>query len=275
MVFQEVYSFTKRNPDRGYTYTPYALVLDYYHGLPFGLWNGNKIFESITPGAGDMMTQNIFTMLYPDWNKEVKLEQHGNVNTPYGDVCDVLLQNASAEVLASYPAVILSGDIRFGSDEIERYRNYVKGGGILVLNTAYLKYFPEWKRSGGPVYEIAEGGRVIVYGDDYDITCLPRIITSLNNELLPFSITEDLHYLLNVRSNSLIISVFNHNGVTKISGSPERFDMSQTRTFDIIYRGDDKLQSVTDTVNDKTLPADNKQTVTLKPGEYIILEYAF
>lgn len=271
LVFQEVYDFTRRNSDRGYTYTPYAVVLDYYHGLPFGLWNGNKVFEAFMPDAGDMMTQNLFSLFYPGWNKLTVYAENQLVNTPFGDTADVLLQNASQKVLNSYPVVILSGSIEFKEEEVKRYRAYVKQGGTLLLNTAYLKYFPEYKSD---VSEITDGkGKVIVYGDDYSVDELPEILTKLNKELIPFEIEGDVQYMMNVKNGSLVLTLINNKGVTKPTEGQEIIDQTKIQDIKIRYTGKNSVLEVRDWFTGETLKKSGEQTVTLAPGDMAVIEF--
>ena len=272
-VFKEVNAFTKRNSNRGITYTPFAIVLDYYHGLPFGLWNGNMVFESLNPTKGDLMTQDILSMFYPGWNQLATYAQNQLVNTPFGDTADVLLQNASQDVLNSYPAIILSGDISFKTEERDRYKNYVSQGGILVLNSAYLSDFPEYYREGTQ-YELKVGkGKVIVYGENYAISKLPDIVSSLNSEFIPFEIDGDVQYLINVKNGSFVLTIINNNGVKKPSEGDEIIDLTKTQNFTVRYKGKDAVLGIKDWVADKTLSPASNINVTVKPGDISVLEF--
>lgn len=275
LVFQEVYDFTQRNPDRGWNYTPFAVVLDYYHGLPFGLWNGTNVFQTVSANDGDTMTTNVLNTFYPGWNKYAALASNQLVNTPYGDTADVLLQNASSQALNSYPSIILSGDIKFQSTEIERYREYVKQGGVLVMNTAYLDSFPEFKKSdGGDRYEITSGsGKVIVYGGDYDVSELSGIISDLSTKFIPFEINGDVQYLMNVKEGSLVLTLINNNGVTKETSGLEKFDLTQTQDVKITYTGGNKVLEVRDWLSGEKLSSDAEQTITLAPGDIKVIEF--
>ena len=101
------------------------------------------------------------------------------LNGPLGDAFDILLQNAPQKVLNSYPCLILSGDIRLSASEMARYTNYVHQGGTLVLNTAYLRDFPQYAGilQGAKRRETPSGkGRVIVYGPDFQVDEVAPII---------------------------------------------------------------------------------------------------
>ena len=276
-VFKANNRFFKKNPDRGIMYTPFALVLDYYHGLPFGLWNGNSVFESIEPNTADYMTQNILSMLYPHWNEYAILAKNQLTSTPFGDTADVILQNASQKVLNSYPVLILSGDIVFEKAEIEKYKCYVDNGGVLVMNSIYLEFFPEFKKdTDQKKYEVPFGnGRVIVYGDDYSIDELPSIMTELCKEFVPFEVSGDVQYLMNVKDNSIILTILNNNGVTKESDKFEVFDENETQNITVKYTGNDSIVKINEILKEETLSNSDVQNITLKPGDITIIEYTF
>lgn len=274
-VFCKVYDFTKRHPDRGIHYTPFGIVLDYYHGLPFGLWNGNMVFESLEPNSADMMTQRLLSIFYPGWNEYTKLAKNQLMDTPFGDTVDVILQNASEEVINSYPCLILSGDIVLSDEEAGRYRRYAENGGTLVLNSIYLEFFPEFKKeSDQKTYEITFGkGSVIVYGGDYELSEMPDILTGLCRRFIPFEISGDIQYLVSVKESGFMLTLINNNGVTKKSDALEEFDPAFTRTVTVKYTGEGSVKAVVEILSDKILPAEIIHTVELKPGDISVLEF--
>ena len=137
-TMQELVAFSTKNSDIGINYTPIGVVLDYYHGLALysTLESGadvrrDRAFGYFKNTAGDDMKWDLFRLLYPNAgffnfkyisgvNVQPPEEMH-QVNTPYGDTHDVLLQNASQKVLNSYPCLLLSGDIKLSTAEAKRY----------------------------------------------------------------------------------------------------------------------------------------------------------
>ena len=271
---QEFYAFTQRNPDRGVTYTPFAVVINHDHGLPYGHWRANennyKVFERFTMTAGDWMISNLFAMLYPDSYpyQSIRTNEGQQVNTPYGDTVDVLTHTAAQSVLNSYPVVILAGDIAFTTAEVSRYMEYVRQGGILVMNSAYKKYFTAFTSSKN-----YGEGRVIVYGDDYSVKALPPIMDALATELIPFTLDERVQYILNVKDGSLVLTLINNNGVYKAYDSPIQFDESKTLFVNVSYTGSGKVLEVRDWISGKKLTASADQMVELGPGDIAVLEF--
>ena len=220
---KEFREFTEANPDVGITYTPVAVVLDYYHGMdrhPVGM----KAFGRFDYTDGDIMTRNLVDMIWSQtWNVERNANEKGTLsNNKYGDSFDFLLQNASPEVLASYPALLLSGDITLSETEIGNYRAYVQNGGTLVLNTAYLKYFPEYAGDlTDDRLDLTDGkGRVIVYGPDYSIKHLDDILQELLAEYLPVTYSDRIQSIVNVADGCFYLTLINNDGITKRLPSP-------------------------------------------------------
>lgn len=263
--------FIKANPDVGITYTPIGLVLDYYHGSYSGLANDTKkSFGTFDYNAGDEMTWSLMDMIWPGgWVVEDTRDETGTmINSPYGDSFDVLLQNASQEVLNSYPALVLSGDIKLSSKEADLYKEYVNQGGILVLNTAYTKKFPEFKEST----EYGKG-RVIVYGPDYSVEGLDVILKDLLKELAPFTVEGDIQYLTNVKNDTMYVTLINNNGVTKETIEEVKVDESKMSAVTVTYQGDKSVASVTDIYGGEAELQDNSVSVTIPAGGIVILEY--
>ena len=291
-AMQELVAFSTKNADVGINYTPIGVVLDYYHGisgytnLSSSVKSHDKAFGYFKNTAGDNMTWDLFELWYPNGgmfggkNKQgMPTEDTYQVNTPYGDTHDVLLQNASQKVLNSYPCLLLSGDIKLSTAEAKRYVEYVKQGGTLILNTAYLPYFSSYKSSykGGTRQDIKDGkGTVIVYGPDYSVENLDSILREQLAKFIPFSFSKDVEYLVNVKNGSLIVTMINNKGVAKDARSEVKIDNSQTINLKLKYTGDLAIQKVNELYYGKSEKVSgNAVDVTLGPGEYKVFEFVF
>ena len=269
LMIQEFYDFTRRNPERGVPYTPFGVVLNYDHGLPYGHWRTPLVFEVFDLNEGDRMTMDLLGLIYPDSYPAPAIHEIGQLAaTPYGDTFDILLQNASQEVLDSYPVLILSGNIRFADEERERYRAYVRQGGTLVLNTAYLADFPEFDKTGS-----YGKGTVIVYGSDYSTKGLGPVLSDLASRHLPFSVSGEVEYLINVKDGSLVLTLINNKGVSKAPSQPVVIDEAGRQEVTVTYTGPYEVLEVRDWITGGKLPAQAAQTVVLNPGELAVLEF--
>ncbi len=274
-VYKKLIDFAAEYPDIGVNYTPFGIVMDYCHGIRANA-EFRKAFGYFDYTPGDNMTWALIDSFFPkawtrDWN-----ETTYQVNGPYGDTCDTLLQNASQEVLNSYPCLILTGDIVFTPEEAARYVAYVKQGGTLLLNTAYLPQFADYEsRYTGGTQSLADGaGQVIVYGPDYDITALDGIIKDQLKKLVPFTISQQVEYLVNVKDGAMLVTLINNEGYSKtIEGDPV-VDDSKALEVTVTYTGADKVKSITEVYEKAPVTVrDNAVTVKVEPGCCKVLEF--
>jgi hypothetical protein len=273
-VCRKINAFTQKHPDVGIPYTPLAVVLDRYHGMDRRIAVGRVLqaFGKFPYTAGDMMTYHLAELLWGDlvWMAEETQSEIGTLLHPrYGDRFDFLLQNAAQNVLDSYPVLLLSGDITLSPKEAERFGVYVKRGGALVLNTAYLKFFPEYEKAAAAgAAEISDGdGRVLVYGPDYSIENLAGILDALTEELVPFRFSADIESIVNVADGGFILTLINNEGVTKEWYTPPVVDESKAVELSVRYVGACPIRSVTEIYEGRTLRrTDDGFRIVLPPG---------
>lgn len=279
-VCRDFNAFTKAHADVGVSYSPIGVVLDYYHGSYMG-GDNKKAFHFFDYTAGDHMTWSLFDMLWPGaWTDHLQGNERGTlVNNAYGDYVDALLQNASQEVLNAYPCLVLTGDIQLSAAEKARYKAYVEQGGTLVLNTAYLEQFPEYKgtlNAAGRYDKTVGKGKVIVYGDAYKVDKLAPILKELVAKYVPFTVSAPIQQLVNVKDGSLFVTLINNDGVTKTSQKKAVVDASKAKTLTVTYTGPLTPKAVKDIYNGKALALSGKQTtVQVGPGEVAVLEFVF
>ncbi|MBQ8684506.1 MAG: hypothetical protein IJ518_08355 [Clostridia bacterium] len=292
-MMQKMVAFSDKHRDIGYNYTPIGVVLDYYHGLmnvaptrAAGAVDGS--YGVFSMDEGTRMNIDVIQEFFPDGffsrghtnaYGSPEIESYYQQNNAYGDTCDFLLQNASQEVLNSYPVLLLSGDVRLSTEEVGRYVAYVKQGGTLLCNTAYLKYFDAYKSAykGGTRQEIKDGkGTVIVYGPDYSVANLGSILQKLVAKYIPFTFSKEVQYLVNVKDGSLIVTVINNDGVEKKWNEQPTFDQSKAMNLDITYTGKLKIKQVKELFyGEKVTQSGNKVSTCLWPGDYRVFEFVF
>lgn len=293
-TMRELVAFSQKNPDIGVTYTPIGIVLDYYHGitnhsnLSISKKCHDRAFGYFPNTPGDDMTWELFRLWYPEsglFGGEV-YSQYGTpdeekyqVNTPYGDTYDILLQNASQKVLSSYPCLLLCGDIQLSDEEARRYEEYVRQGGTLILNTAYLKYFPVYQQriTGDMRQDLQdEAGTVIVYGPDYSLEQLDGILREQLAKWIPFSVSGDVQELINIKDGSIIVTLINNKGVRKPFYEPEQLDETQSVQLQLAYTGEASVSEVRELCSGESVMASGGTVdVTLGPGEYKVFEFLF
>ncbi len=274
--------FVERNSDVGISYIPFGIVIDYYHGMFSGdeQITSKLAFQAFDYTRGDEMTYQLLDKFFPgSWKTIGYDESTYQVNGPYGDICDVLLQNASQKVLNNYPCLILSGNLNLSADESERYLSYVKNGGTLIINTAFLRFFPELLAlyDGDSRQDIKLGkGKAIIYGADYSLNELDSIIKEQLERYIPFSISKNVEYLVNIKENSIILTLMNNEGYYYSRSSGEYIDSSKVLSLDIAFKGKGGVTKIKELWSGKTVSLNSRRIeVSLLPGEVKMLEFYF
>ncbi|MBQ7179005.1 MAG: hypothetical protein IJS08_16425, partial [Victivallales bacterium] len=123
--------------DRGVVYAPIALVWDLYHGnfrnymtIPWGC---------IPATEGDLMMWGVEDALFP--RSERIYYNRGFRTSPYGDIFDVVTNDASADFLETYPVLFFCGDVPIDKAFAKKLVAYVRKGGTLVINWKQLEPF--------------------------------------------------------------------------------------------------------------------------------------
>ena len=169
----DVFAFM-RSHDRGVPYTPVAIVLDHlagynaYQGRPWGI---------LEKTAGDQETYDLFQQqLFPGSDHIHIRPNPDNPEasylrpTPFGEMFDVLLSSASAEVLHSYAAIVLVGDIDFSGEFVDQLSQAIDAGSACSsINGTLTPWARSWSDSNrqarsrcscpGPIPQPAAGRR--------------------------------------------------------------------------------------------------------------------
>jgi hypothetical protein len=277
-VCKRLRDVTLAHPDVGIACTPFAVVLDYYHGAYPG-FGKRRAFWHFDYSAGDTMTWELINLIWPGgWEVMERSETGTMVNGPYGDTFDILLQNAPQEVLNSYPCVILSGDVRLSVEEVARYTDYVHRGGTLILNTAFLRHFPQYAKlpEGITRHVLNDGkGRAVVYGPDFQVGQLAPIIQEQLSKCLPVKVSPGVEYSVSLKRGAVYVTLINNDGVTKKPRSKPIIDSSKGHTISVSYQGHSRVESVMDIKNHRSceIQSGTDVSITVRSGEVAILEF--
>lgn len=131
------YDYSRRYPERGVPYTPVAFMVDPNQGWrprekAFGIWPLERAEKSL---------ESLFSHVFP-YGGRLDFEQGYLSSGPYGDIFDVITQEASPETLGSYGVVWPVGRLKLSRNEVRSLMDYVRGGGTLVVDTALADSFP-------------------------------------------------------------------------------------------------------------------------------------
>ncbi|MBR4662983.1 MAG: hypothetical protein IKO93_03825, partial [Lentisphaeria bacterium] len=205
--------------DRGVVCTPIALVWDRYHGYGPN-YGGVQPWHNRFPQPGDKMFALLEAYLFPPsaWTHETKCHR----TSPFGDIFDVITNDASQEAMDAYPALLLTGDVSMEHSGFgKRLVQYLKDGGTVIASRRQLKGIPELLEIAkkDSVQEIPFGkGKLIVSPEDYWLKDgkiddeLGSVIRKIADEQLPVKVTGDVQYLVNRTRDGVIVSLFNNYG---------------------------------------------------------------
>lgn len=136
-AFSRWYTHASQFDTRGVPYTPIAFMIDFDHGWQlrekvYGIWN---------PDRGAASLEAMFTHAY-NWEGRLDFERGYLPNGTYGDVFDVVTDDAPPSVMEEYGVLWLLGDLTITQRHRRDLETYVERGGILVLDSAHASAFP-------------------------------------------------------------------------------------------------------------------------------------
>lgn len=296
---KKFYEFTKKLSDVGTAYTPYAIILDKYHGLT--LYDGDdEPFGRFYSEKGDEFTNDLIRQIWQVESKPQKTSQRNLVNNRYGESFDMLLQNASDEIISTYKVLFLTGELVLSDEEVNKYTKYVENGGCLVVNTAYVNQFkdvelPEKMKLGEFYEEVSygkgsfivfgkggmlescidsEGNQTMMSGKDYGIAGFYHVMELLESRYNMFEISDVVDYIVNIKEDAVYLTLINNDGVIKTKSDPPMFDETKTLNLNIKFMENYAVESVSDIYNSAPVEFnDGTASLSLKAGGIAVLEF--
>ena len=272
-VFQKLYQFSKANSNVGITYTPFAVLLDQFHGMDRQP-SGQQAFGKFGYNQGDMETFNLIETLWP---QTFSVEKNGNeigamVNSKYPDAVDFLLQGASLDMLKTYKAVMLSGDIKLTPAQIADLRSYAAEGGVVLASDRHLDQL-SFNGTGDAAIREENVGKGKIVG--FDSSALKDILNEYLKEMLPIEVEGDVEYFVNVADGAFYVTLINNDGVMKSPKTPVQFDSSKRKDIVINYKAKNSIQSVEELWNSRKVQVEGR-TIKFRmlPGDCYILKIA-
>lgn len=147
-ITNEFVRFAAKHPERGTPYTPIAFLLDPAHGFDmtdYPHWP----FELSQINRSDRALRELFgTAYYPGLVVEgepATADRQAFVSSAFGDIFDVLVatgKTPAGDAINAYRAVVVGGTVDWTGDWPKRLADYVRKGGVVVLNAAQAKGLP-------------------------------------------------------------------------------------------------------------------------------------
>ena len=272
-VFQKLYQFSKNYSDVGITYTPFAVLLDQYHGMDRQP-SGQHAFGKFSYNQGDLET---FKLIETLWPQTFSVEKNGNevgtmVNSKYPDAVDFLLQGASLDMLKTYKVIMLSGDITLTPAQVADLRSYAADGGIVLASSRHLDQL-DFNGTGDVAMreEIVGKGKIIGYAS----SSLKKVLDTYLKDMLPIEVEGDVEYFVNVADGAFYVTLINNDGVTKLPKSSMKKDNSKSKDVTISYKAKNKIQSVEELWNKNDVSVEGRTIkFRMQPGDCYVLKIA-
>ena len=145
-ITDEFVRFAEKHPDRGTPYTPIALLLDPAHGwdmTDYPQW----VFGTSPINRTDRALRELFgAAYYPGLVREgepASGERQAFVPGVFGNIFDVLVASGSQkDAIDSYRAVVAGGELEWPAEWVTKLEDYIRNGGVVVLNSAQTKGLP-------------------------------------------------------------------------------------------------------------------------------------
>lgn len=146
-ITEEFMRFAEKHPERGTPYTPIAFLLDPAHGWemtdypqwPFGVSQINRSDRALRELFGAAYYPGLVTEGEP-----ATADRQAFVSSVFGDIFDVLVASEThREAIDAYRALIVGGSIDWSPEWSKRLEDYVRNGGVVVINAAQVKGLSE------------------------------------------------------------------------------------------------------------------------------------
>ena len=145
-ITNEFMRFAEKHADRGAPYTPIAFLLDPAHG--WDMTDYPQWAFGVSPVShNDRALRELFgAAYYPGLVREgepASGERQAFVPGIFGNIFDVLVATDSqTDAIDSYRAVVAGGEINWTPAWAKKLEDYVRNGGVVVLNAAQTKGLP-------------------------------------------------------------------------------------------------------------------------------------
>ena len=178
--------------------------------------------------------------------------------------------------------------------------NYVKNGGNLVINTAYVHLFDsldvelpddmnnqnyvEVPYGDGIFYVYGKGGlpemsydndgiMQFTYCGDWKTGGLGLLLDKLHGEYMPFAFSNEIGYSVSVKDGYMYLYIFNNEGVSKENNKPTVIDETKAVELTVEYTGDHSVLSAEDIYNGYNVElSGNTFSIDLEAGGMAVIE---
>jgi hypothetical protein len=139
-ITDEFMRFAAAHPERGTPYTPVAFLLDTAHGWDMTEYPHWPFGSSQIDRRDRALRELIGAAYYPapvTEGEPATGDRQAHVAAIFGDIFDILVTSEThSDAINDYRAVVAGGRIEWGRDWSKRLEEYVRKGGVVVVNAA-------------------------------------------------------------------------------------------------------------------------------------------
>ena len=270
----EVFRFM-RTHERGVPFTPVAILLDHLAGYNAYM---DKPWGILEPTVGDRQVRDLFDyQLFPGSDHIHHRPDANNPEstylrpTPYGEMFDVQLTSASAEMLSSYPVILLAGDIEFDEELIAKLeRALAKGSAVLFAPAHKQTLGSRFARlTARPGAEVLQPWVNPATGRSAAIS--EARLQRLTREVLPVEVSSDpIQYEVNRTPTGWVIELINNTGVAKKPDQPATTDPAAIAR--VVIKPRIKCAAAREWRSNRAFPPLDQFQLDVGPGQSVFVE---
>ena len=139
--------FVEKHGKAGVTHTPVAIMLDFHAGWvpPRQLYSPEiyVVWGMLPYNMSDHQTHCLMSQLYPHYEDAgfFRDERGFETATPYGEIMDILMSDATEEVLKRYSVIVLTRGVKLDKELTGKLRAFAEAGGTVIGFAGTVK---EW-----------------------------------------------------------------------------------------------------------------------------------
>jgi hypothetical protein len=268
----DIVRFT-RSHDRGTPWTPIAIVIDHLAG--YNAYT-DKPWGILEPTEGDRQVRDLFDyQLFPGSDHIHHAPNKDNpeatflVPTPFGEIFDVQLTSASAEMLASYPVLLLAGDISFDDELLSKLEHCLNQGRALLISPEHLAGLGS-KLASNPRVEALSQWTNPATGRSAAIS--NTRLTQLVSKYLPIEVSGNpIQYQVNRTERGWVVELINNHGVVKRPDQPAVIDPDAIAR--VALKTKLRYSSASEWRSNTQYFGGNQLQITLGPGKTAFVEF--
>ena len=141
----EAVKFVEEHGRPGVLHTPVAILLDFFNGWvpPRHLYTNNvcKVWGNLPYKQGDFQLHALFSMLYPGYEDSGFYENEKGflAPTPYGDIADVIFNDADGAILDMYRVLLVSGEMNLDLETYTKLVRFAEKGGHVIITAEKIE----------------------------------------------------------------------------------------------------------------------------------------